>query len=588
MWRVLLPVAVLVVLAAAKPLDAGAAVAEGSQVLLQAGENNGYGYSFSGAVTEFKNSFYLSIIGIIMCCIAFPCLYWNEGRAVTREVTLGHAKKQAKDIGKVNDSYKPDSTNNGMLVRFDGKPNVTVPLQQDTQFGVKSQDNVHAKRIERTVEMYQWITKSHTETRRTNETDSNGNYKTEQIRVIDPPEQAWSCIPVGTLTPTQPELPDTLQGNPKYINRNEFAISSQSFHQGRVKLGPYNLTFGMVDQEMKTETENATFDVAAILSYVSSGGSELTGEDLQGGAEGTSKADDETSKADESTGLLDTRTSSGCIDGTSDHGPGPLSSASKDFLQSHDLKYDAQGNYAYIGDLADPRIGDYRISWAVKKLPTDASGQVTQHTVIAEQKDKGSGRVGLCAWIPEGVEEFHLDSCCKYVCCCGYSFVAESEEGGCGCISKIDSCVFPNASSDHDEDGATGDIESQSAASNSRKVEKILEGEHSVDEIIANLSDANEEKTWFYRKAGFLLMFFGFQFVMDPLPTLFHFIPFIGHAVGFLVAIAVFLVACALGCFGSITTVSVAWLRYRPLWGILGILVSGGIAAAVCLIKPPA
>ena len=79
-------------------------------------------------------------------------------------------------------------------------------------------------------------------------------------------------------------------------------------------------------------------------------------------------------------------------------------------------------------------------------------------------------------------------------------------------------------------------------------------------------------------------MFLGFQFVMDPLPTLFHFIPFIGHMIGFMVTIAVIIVACALGCFGSITTISIAWLRYRPLWGILGILVAGGIAAAICFL----
>merc|ERR1711871_2641 len=119
--------------------------------------------------------------------------------------------------------------------------------------------------------MFQWVTQSHTESRRTNQTDSNGNYKTENVRIIDPPKLAWRRIPVGTASPSQPELPESLQGNPKYVNRNEFGISSQSFHQGRVKLGPYNLTLGMVDEEMRTEPDNATINIDDIIEYVKNG-----------------------------------------------------------------------------------------------------------------------------------------------------------------------------------------------------------------------------------------------------------------------------------------------------------------------------
>jgi hypothetical protein len=79
--------------------------------------------------------------------------------------------------------------------------------------------------------------------------------------------------------------------------------------------------------------------------------------------------------------------------------------------------------------------------------------------------------------------------------------------------------------------------------------------------------------------------FLGFQCTMDPFPTLFHFIPLVGHAIGFMVWIAIAIAACALGCTGSIFTISVAWLRYRPLWGVLAMVVAGGMTFAIMNLK---
>ena len=125
-----------------------------------------------------------------------------------------------------------------------------------------------------------------------------------------------------------------------------------------------------------------------------------------------------------------------------------------------------------------------------------------------------------------------------------------------------------------------------SFASNSRKVKKCQAGVADLESLVGALEDTNAEKTAVYRKIGFLMMLLGFQFMMDPFPKFFSFIPFIGHAIGFILYIAIFLVALAVGCFGSITTISIAWLRYRPLWGILGIFVSGSIMIGVFMIKP--
>lgn len=342
---------------------------------------------------------------------------------------------------------------------------------------------------------------------------------------------------------------------------------------------------GMVNGEMRSKSVDLTPTVDAIRTCVASGGVPDDAPD----AEDFSKDDDETSKdtapppADENTNLLSKEGSgngAGAGYAKVTRGPGPLSSSSGNFLKEQPLE--VRGNTLYVSQNPDqPQHHDYQISWASKHLPTDPDDSPTLHTILAEQRNGG-----LKSWIPEGVEEFHIDSCCGYICPIGHKFVEEEQEGGWGCISKIDDIVFPNASSDASQDQNDPEAGApRSSASNSRTVEKCVEGRSTVEQIISQMEGSNAAKTDFYRKAGFLLMFFGFQFTMDPFPVIFHFIPFIGSAIGFVVYIAVFVVALSLGCFGSITTISIAWLRYRPLWGILGICVAGGIAFAVMNIK---
>jgi len=355
-----------------------------------------------------------------------------------------------------------------------------------------------------------------------------------------------------------------------------------------VKVGPYFLTVGMVEQEMKNDSRPLTPDVDALKSYVEKGGAN-DNDDVPEAIEAID-IDEKKDTADETTGLLKESVSSG-IGGLS-RGPSTLSDKTKQYLKVINLSVTNSDGQAVLYMGANPNgpvQHDYKVSWTANHLPTDSSGQVCVHTILAEQRRKGNGGFGLKGWIPDDVEEFHVDSCCKCVCCIGYAVV----EGGA--IDAIDSAAFPNVSSEENQEDAdikglnhtsTNNSGSRSVASNSRTVEKVMEGEHTVESIIRALDELNASKTKFYRYLGFALMFFGFQFAMDPFPAIFRFIPWIGGAVGFIVYIAVFIVALSLACFGSITTISIAWLRYRPLWGILGITVSGAIAFFICTYDP--
>jgi hypothetical protein len=566
---------------------------------------NGYGYSFSGAWRELKASFWWALIGIVMCCVSFPCLYWNEGRQVTREIVLDKAEERAIPIGTVTDASKPSDANTGKLIHFDGVPYCTSEVQYDTQLGVAAAEKTHAKNMSRTVEMFMWVTDFRQEQRRTGRYDSNGKEEMETVKVILEPKKEWQTL---TGPPSQPELPEGWENRrDEFHNEHPCDFESERFQRGVVLLGPYFLTMGMVESEMRTIDKALEPSVDAIMGFVATGGeayeaslssAEPPSYDDSVATVPPADDDDKNDPANEETGLLSKEGSGeGSGSGSSSgfgigmgYGKAPLtlSEKSKDFLNNTRLT--VNGKVLYMGE--DPeheQLFDYKVSWTSYHLPTESNGSVCVHTVLAEQRRKSSGAFGLKAWMPDDVEEFHIDSCCKCVCYIGYTVV----EGGC--IDAVDSCVFPNASSDANQEdtdiesaGSAGSdkVAARSVASNSLCVEKLTEGTQSIKDIIEGMDAQNAAKTSFYRKLGFLLMFLGFQFTMSPFPTVFHFFPWVGHAVGFVVYIALFIIALTLACFGAITTISIAWLRYRPLWGILGIAVAGGIAAAIIFFNP--
>lgn len=87
------------------------------------------------------------IFGCVLFAVAFPLLFWNEGRAVTRYKTL---KEGGGAVVSVT-SERVDAANAGKLVHVTGKA-VTDATLRDSDFGVSAQ----ALKLKRVVEMYQW------------------------------------------------------------------------------------------------------------------------------------------------------------------------------------------------------------------------------------------------------------------------------------------------------------------------------------------------------------------------------------------------------------------------------------------------
>lgn len=96
-------------------------------------------------------------------------------------------------------------------------------------------------------------------------------------------------------------------------------------------------------------------------------------------------------------------------------------------------------------------------------------------------------------------------------------------------------------------------------------------------EMFQHAQDANTTLTWILRAVGCFVMFIGFALIFRPLAVVADVIPLVGGLVG----LGTGIVAAGLAAVGSLITIGVAWIFYRPLIGVP--LVLGGVALIVFL-----
>lgn len=97
------------------------------------------------------------LFGLILLVVSFPFLFWNEGRAVKRYKTLKEGSGSV--ISVASDSVIPG--NEGKLIHVSGLLK-TDDILTDEIFGVSE----NAVKLERSVEMYQWMEESRSETKK--------------------------------------------------------------------------------------------------------------------------------------------------------------------------------------------------------------------------------------------------------------------------------------------------------------------------------------------------------------------------------------------------------------------------------------
>ncbi|MDF1823672.1 MAG: TMEM43 family protein [Verrucomicrobiales bacterium] len=101
-----------------------------------------------GLGSRGKNSIGGAIFGFLLVAISAVVLFWNEGRSVKRYKDLNEGS--GKVVSVSSDTVNP--ANEGQLVHLTGEAKTSTPLVDDT-FGISGT----AIKLNRSVEMYQWI-----------------------------------------------------------------------------------------------------------------------------------------------------------------------------------------------------------------------------------------------------------------------------------------------------------------------------------------------------------------------------------------------------------------------------------------------
>jgi len=173
--------------------------------------------SYQSPMDRLKNSIMTVLIGVVLFLIAFPLLWWNEGRAVQT------AKSLDEGAGAVVSASpeKVNSANEGKLIHLTGEAKTDETLT-DSQFGVSA----CAIRLSRNVEMYQWEETKTTNTRRT----KGGGQKTTTTYSY---ERVWSDRPIKSFGFAKPDGHQNPSGMP---------YRSTELTSNKVTLGAFNLS----------------------------------------------------------------------------------------------------------------------------------------------------------------------------------------------------------------------------------------------------------------------------------------------------------------------------------------------------------
>ena len=89
------------------------------------------------------------------------------------------------------------------------------------------------------------------------------------------------------------------------------------------------------------------------------------------------------------------------------------------------------------------------------------------------------------------------------------------------------------------------------------------------DEIFDEMEKSNDSVTSVFRLVSWIICVFGFYLLFSPIITLISWIPLIGTLFSYILGFAAFVIALIIGSLTFLLVFALAWVRYRPLLGLL-------------------
>lgn len=167
------------------------------------------------------------LVGLILFVVAFPVLYWNEGRAVRTARSLKEGAGAVVSVG----ADRVDPANEGRLVHVSGEATTRETLT-DPDLGVSA----NAIKLDRKVEMYQWVEEKKSEEKKKlgggSETITTYTYRKD-----------WSRQAIDSSSFRHPE---------GHQNPGSLPLESRTITAESVKLGAFTLSPPVVDRLTQT------------------------------------------------------------------------------------------------------------------------------------------------------------------------------------------------------------------------------------------------------------------------------------------------------------------------------------------------
>ena len=173
--------------------------------------------------SRIGNSFKSLIFGGLLFVIAFPVLFWNEGRAVTTARSLDEGQRLVVPI----DVKQKETGHEGNLVHASGRATTDQTLSDDL-FSL----DANAIRLTRVVEMYQWEEHEETETKK----KLGGGKETTTTYRYEP---TWAEKSIDSTDFRQPE---------GHHNPPAMPVEAQEWTASDVRLGAFTLPDSLVRQ----------------------------------------------------------------------------------------------------------------------------------------------------------------------------------------------------------------------------------------------------------------------------------------------------------------------------------------------------
>ncbi|THB69324.1 MAG: hypothetical protein D6B27_00710 [Gammaproteobacteria bacterium] len=163
------------------------------------------------------------LVGIILVIIAFPVLFWNEGRAVKRYKTLEEGAGAVISVS----ANAIAAENNGKLVHISDIAD-TENVLTDSEFGV----SVKALKLKRVVEMYQWKESSSSKTKK----KIGGG--TETVKTYSY-SKTWSDNKIDS---------SSFKKSATHTNPRSFPYSSRQYTASEISVGAFTLSKSLVNK----------------------------------------------------------------------------------------------------------------------------------------------------------------------------------------------------------------------------------------------------------------------------------------------------------------------------------------------------